>query len=245
VLGTVLNSAAVLAGTAVGVAVGGRFPERLRATVIDVLGLFVAVLGIANALETFGPELAAVAGRGAALLVLGSLLVGGALGELADLDGRLARLGDRLQERVAARRGSTGDGTTGQRIGEGFVVASLVFCVGPLAVLGPLQNGVEGSIELLAVKSALDGVTSIAFASALGLGVGLSVVPLLAWQGGIAVLGGTLGTALSEPMISAMNAVGGVLVLAIALRLLRVREIRVANLLPALVLAPLAVALWP
>src|SRR5690606_26741758 len=107
------------------------------------------------------------------------------------------------------------------------------------------QNGVEGSIELLAVKSALDGVTSIAFASALGLGVGLSVVPLLAWQGGIAVLGGTLGTALSEPMISAMNAVGGVLVLAIALRLLRVREIRVANLLPALVLAPLAVALWP
>lgn len=245
VLGTVLNSAAVLAGTAVGVAVGGRFPDRLRATVVDVLALFIAVLGIANALDTFGPELAGVAGRGAALLVLGALLVGGTIGELADLDGRLVRLGDRLQARFAARPAEDAPERAGQRIGEGFVVASLVFCVGPLAVLGPLQNGVEGTMEILAVKSALDGVTSIAFASALGVGVGLSVVPLLAWQGALSVLGSALGSTLSEPMIAAMNAVGGVLVLAIALRLLQVREVRVANLLPALLLAPAAVALWP
>lgn len=248
-LGTLLNAAAVLLGTAVGVGVGGRFPERLRTTVVDVLALFIGVLGVSNALETFGSALSGAVGRASALLVLGALLAGAVVGESIDLDGRLARLGERIQARAAARRPVPVGGGAAPRaagtVGEGFVVASLVFCVGPLAVLGPLQNGLEGSIELLAVKSALDGVTAVAFASALGVGVGLSALPLLAWQGSIALGAGVLGAGLSEPMIAAMNAVGGILVVAIALRLLAVREVRVANLLPALLLAPLAVAVWP
>lgn len=242
--GTLINVATVLAGTGLGLLLGGRLPDRLRRTVMDVLGLFTVVLGLVNAMDTFGDELAAAVGRGAVLIVLGSLLVGAVVGELLDLEGALERVGDRLR-RAVRRRGAEGPDEGGGRFVEGFVVASLVFCVGPLTVLGSLQDGLTGDFELLAIKSLLDGFASLAFASALGIGVGFSAVSVLLVQGGIALGAGALEGVITDPMIAAMNAAGGVLVLAIGLRLLEIRQVRVANLLPALLLAPLAVAVWP
>lgn len=234
--GTLLNVATVLAGSAVGVLLGGRLPERMRRTVMDALGLFTLVIGFANAADTFGDTLTEAVGQAAVLIVLGALLVGGVLGELLDLDAALQRVGERLKERVAPSGGS---------FVEGFVVASLVFCVGPLTVLGALQDGLTGDYQLLAIKSLLDGFAALAFASALGIGVGFSALTVLVVQGGIALGASALDGVLTDAMLDAMNAVGGVLILGIALRLLEVREIRVANLLPAIVVAPLAVGLWP
>lgn len=234
--GTLLNVATVLAGSAVGVLLGGRLPERMRRTVMDALGLFTLVIGFANAADTFGDTLSGAVGQAAVLIVLGALLVGGVLGELLDLDAALQRVGERLKERVAPSGGS---------FVEGFVVASLVFCVGPLTVLGALQDGLTGDYQLLAIKSLLDGFAALAFASALGIGVGFSALTVLVVQGGIALGASALDGVLTDAMLAAMNAVGGVLILGIALRLLEVREIRVANLLPAIVVAPLAVGLWP
>jgi len=241
VRGTLLNVATVLTGTGLGLLLGGRLPDRLRRTVLDVLGLFTVVLGLVNAQDAFGEQLGRALGQAAVLVVLGSLLVGAVLGELVDLEAALERLGDRL--RRAARRGDAAEGEGGRFV-EGFVVASLVFCVGPLTVLGSLQDGLSGDYELLAIKSLLDGFASLAFASALGIGVGFSALSVLVVQGAITLGAGALEGVITDPMIAAMNAAGGVLVMAIGLRLLEVRQVRVANLLPALLLAPLAVALW-
>ncbi len=234
--GTLLNVVTVLLGTALGVALGGRLPDRVRRTVLDALGLFTLVIGFANAADAFGETLSAEVGRAAVLVVLGSLLAGGVVGELLDIDAALQRLGERLKARVAP---------TGGRFVEGFVVASLVFCVGPLTVLGSLQDGLTGDYELLAIKSLLDGFAALAFASALGIGVGFSALTVLVVQGGIALGASGLDGVLTDAMLAAMNAVGGVLILGIGLRLLELREVRVANLLPALVIAPLVLAVWP
>lgn len=237
--GTLINVVTVLLGTGIGVVVGARLPDRVRATVLDMLGLFTVVLGVANAMDTFGEELASVLGRAAVLVVIGALVVGAVVGELLDIEGRLGRAGAWLQERA---QGASGDAA---RFIEGFVVASLVFCVGPLTVLGALQDGLTGDFELLSIKSLLDGFAALAFASALGVGVGFSAVTVLVFQGGISLSAGAAADVLTEPMLTSVNAVGGLLILGIGLRLLEVKQVRVANALPALVLAPLIVAVWP
>lgn len=237
--GTVINVVTVLVGTTLGVLLGGRLPDRVRTTVLDTLGLFTVVLGVVNAMETFAAELAGRLGRAAVLVVLGALLSGAVLGEAVDIEARLERAGAWLQARV---RGASGDSA---RFIEGFVVASLVFCVGPLTILGALQDGLRGDYELLTIKSLLDGFAALAFASALGVGVGFSVLTILVVQGGIALSAGAVSSSVTDAMIASMNAVGGVLILGIGLRLLDVRQVRVANLLPALVIAPVVTALWP
>ena len=230
--GTLINAAAVLVGTAVGTLLGGRLPERIRETVIHGLGLFTLVLGVSQALEAFRPPLTDVT-RGAVLIVLGSLLVGGVLGELLRIERGLDRAGEALKARF---------GSGQARFTEGFVVASLVFCVGPLTILGSIQDGLTGDYELLAIKSLLDGFAALAFASALGWGVGFSVITILVYQGALSLSASALAGAFSDAMIAAMSAVGGLLILGIGLRLLALREVRVANMLPAIVLAPAAVA---
>jgi hypothetical protein len=232
VTGTLINAAAVLVGTAVGTLLGGRLPERIRETVIHGLGLFTLVLGVSQALEAFRPPLTDVT-RGAVLIVLGSLLVGGVLGELLRIERGLDRAGEALKARF---------GSGQARFTEGFVVASLVFCVGPLTILGSIQDGLTGDYELLAIKSLLDGFAALAFASALGWGVGFSVITILVYQGALSLSASALAGAFSDAMIAAMSAVGGLLILGIGLRLLALREVRVANMLPAIVLAPAAVA---
>jgi hypothetical protein len=232
VTGTLINAAAVLVGTAVGTLLGGRLPERIRETVMHGLGLFTLVLGVSQGLEAFRPPLADVT-RGAVLIILGSVLVGGVLGELLRIEGGLDRAGEALKGRFG--RGQA-------RFTEGFVVASLVFCVGPLTILGSIQDGLTGDYQLLAIKSLLDGFAALAFASALGWGVGFSVITILVYQGALSLSASALAGAFSDAMIAAMSAVGGILIIGIGLRLLSLREVRVANLLPALVLAPAAVA---
>lgn len=230
--GTLINAAAVLAGTAVGTLLGGRLPERIRETVMHGLGLFTLVLGVSQGLEAFRPPLSDVT-RGAVLIILGSVLIGGVLGELLRIERGLDRAGEALKARFG--RGQA-------RFTEGFVVASLVFCVGPLTILGSIQDGLSGDYQLLAIKSLLDGFGALAFASALGWGVGFSVITILVYQGALSLSATALAGAFSDAMIAAMSAVGGILIIGIGLRLLSLREVRVANLLPALVLAPAAVA---
>lgn len=240
--GTLVNVAAVVGGGLLGTVLGGRVPDRIRTTLTDVLGVFVVVLGIGDALGTFGDVLAGALGRAAVLVVLGSLLVGGVIGELLGIEDRLERAGAWLRDR--ATRGDARSPSRARFV-EGFVVTSLVITVGPLAVLGAFQDGLSGDWSLLAVKSLLDGPVALAFASVFGVGVAFAALPMLAWQGGLTLAADAVGSAVSEPMVAALTAVGGVLVVCIGLRLLELRQVRVANLLPALVIAPLVVALWP
>jgi len=247
--GTLLNVVAIVVGAGLGTVLGARVPERVRTMLTDVLGVFVIVLGIADALGTFGSELTGALGRAAVLVVLGSLLVGGIVGELLAIEARLERLGAWLRERILGpERTDVGIGPTSgarERFIEGFVVTSLIVTVGPLAVLGALQDGLLGDWTLLAVKSLLDGPVALAFASVFGIGVAFAALPLLLWQGGLTLLAGAVGGYVTDGMVAAIGAVGGFLVIGIGLRLLDLRAVRVANLLPALVIAPLVVALWP
>jgi uncharacterized protein len=229
--GTLLNVVAVLAGTTVGLLIGSRMPPRLQSTLTDGLGLFVIALGLAQILRLL---LDSATPLGHELALLGGLLIGGAVGELLRLQDGLDALGDWFQRRLAR-----GDHLS--RISQGFVTASLVFCVGPLTILGSIENGLTGNIELLAVKSLLDGIAAIAFAAALGAGVYLSAIVVFVVQGTIAAIAFLLGTGIDPALVSAATAVGGLLMVGIGLRLLDLRRVRVVSFLPALVIAPLLV----
>lgn len=234
-LGTVVNVATVLAGTAVGLVAGPRLSEAVRTTLLHGIGLVTLGVGVSSFLET-----------GNAVLPLVAVVVGGVLGELTGIEDRLSRLGGRFRE--VARRGQPGcaAGTAGAgTFVEGFVVASLTFCVGALTVVGSLQDGISGDSRLLLVKSALDGVAAVVFASVYGLGVGFAAVSVLVVQGTITLAGATAGQALlSGRMVAELEATGGLLVIGIGLRLLDVKEVRVGSFLPALVIAPVLVALF-
>jgi uncharacterized protein len=223
----------VLAGTAVGTVIGDRLPQRLRETVFHSLGLITLVIGVNAALEAFRPTLADLT-RASLLIVMGSVIVGGIIGELLRIERGLERLGDALKARFAKGQA---------RFTEGFVIASLLFCVGPLTILGSIEDGLTGHYRLLAIKSLLDGFSSIAFASALGWGVGFSAIVILLYQGALTLSASWASGVFSDAMIAALTAAGGVLILGIGLRLLELREIRVANLLPSLVLAPAGIAI--
>jgi uncharacterized membrane protein YqgA involved in biofilm formation len=241
-IGTLTNVATVLAGTAVGAVAGARIPDRLRQTVMATLGLLVAALGVRETLAT--DEFA---------LVLGAVLAGAVLGEVLRIQDGLHALGDALQRRFGGHPEDPDiaiDVPEQARprnhratFSEGFVVASLVFCIGPLTIIGSIEDGL-GDPELLLVKAGLDGFASIAFAAVYGWGVAASALTVLVIQGGIALGAGGLEGVLTDPMLDALGAAGGILLLGIALRLLDLKEVRVANLLPAIVLAPLFVWWW-
>jgi uncharacterized membrane protein YqgA involved in biofilm formation len=225
--GTLINALAVLAGGGLGTLVGQRLPERVRETVLAGLGLVTLIVGLQLALKTRN-----------VLVVLVSVLVGALLGEWWRIDAALERLSERLK-RLLARRASA---VSLAHFTEGFITASLVFCVGPMTILGAIEDGLTGDYSLLAIKSVLDGFAALAFASSLGVGVLFSVFTVLIYQGGLTLLAGQAQGLLSEAMINEMSATGGVLVLAIGLLLLDVKQIRVANLLPALLVVLALVA---
>jgi len=239
--GTVLNVATVLLGSGVGVLLGGRLPQRTRDTVTDALGLVTLVLGGLAVADGLGsPDLVAAVGPSAGLLILlGALLVGGICGSLLRLEDRLEGVGGWLQRRLT--RGS-GSGARARFV-EGYVTASLVFCVGPLAVLGSLSDGLGRGIDQLALKSTLDGFAALAFAASLGWGVAASAVSVALVQGSLTVLGALLGSLLPEALVAAVTAAGGVLLLGVGLRLLQVKAVPVGDLLPALLTAPALTAL--
>ncbi len=229
--GTLLNIAAVLLGTSIGLLAGARVPRRMQESLTTGAGLFVVVLGTSMGLRIF-TDPAALPGHD--LAVLAALLLGVAAGELLHLHDGLEWLGGWFQRRLAR-----GGEERPSRIAEGFITASLVYCVGPLTILGSLQNGLTGDTTLLATKSLLDGVTSIAFAAALGPGVFLSAITILVVQGGISGGAFLLSDVMDPSTILAISAAGGMILLGVALRLLDLKAVRVANFLPALVLAPI------
>jgi len=226
-VGTLINIATVLVGGILGTALGSRLPERIRETVLHGLGLVTLVVGFQLTLKTQN-----------VLIVMGSILVGAILGEWWRIDVGLERASVWLRDRVSrhASEHSVAHFT------EGFVTASLVFCVGPMTILGSIQDGLTGDHSLLVIKAMLDGFAALAFASSLGVGVLFSVLTILIYQGGLSLLAGLAQNALNEAMIAEMSATGGVMILAIGLLLLDLKRIRVANLLPALLIAPLVVA---
>jgi uncharacterized membrane protein YqgA involved in biofilm formation len=228
--------AAILVGSGLGVLLRGRLPERTRTTVTDALGLVTLVIGGLN-LAALGDRgfREAVGEGGTLLVVLGALLVGGIVGSLLQLEARLEGTGAWLQRRLARE----GDIEARARFVEGYVSASLVFVVGPLAVLGSLSDGLGRGIEQLALKSILDGFASLAFAASLGWGVAAAALSVGVVQGLLTLLGALLGGLLPAALVSAVTATGGVLLLGVGLRLLALKMVAVGDLLPALVAAPL------
>jgi uncharacterized membrane protein YqgA involved in biofilm formation len=238
-IGTVLNVAAILVGSALGVLIGHRLPESTRRTVTDALGLVTLVIGGLNLIALKDDDyVAAVGGGGTLLIVLGALVLGGILGSLLRIEERLESIGTWLQSRFV--RGQSSSRAT---FVEGFVDASLVFCIGPLAILGSLSDGLGRGIEQLALKATLDGFASLAFAASLGWGVAASALSVGVWQGLLTLLSAALGTLLSGALIASITATGGVLLLGVGLRLLNIRQVAVGDLLPALLLAPVLTAL--
>jgi uncharacterized membrane protein YqgA involved in biofilm formation len=227
--GTLINVGTVLLGTLVGVIIGRRLPEGLQERVLMGLGLVTLVLGIDNALEWSGTS---------PLIVFGAVLLGGITGELLGIERGLQRLGDFAQAKLARGAGHS-------RISEGFVTASLLFCVGPLTVVGSIQDGLTGDYGTLASKALLDGFAAIAFASTLGWGVGLSAITVLLLQGGLSLGAGVFEDVLSEDSeaLSALVSAGGILIIGISLKLLSIKDVKVGNYLPALVYAPALVGL--
>jgi uncharacterized membrane protein YqgA involved in biofilm formation len=226
--GTAINFVTVLAGGSLGTVIGARLSEGTRETAMNAIGLVTVLVGIQSFLRFDNP-----------LVPLVSVIVGLVIGELVGIDDALKRFGDALE-----RRFSKG----GSPVSRAFVTTSLLFCVGPLTVLGSSQDGISGDYRLLALKSALDFVASLSFASVLGWGVILSAGSVLVVQGGLTLAGALFGSFMSEPMILALTSTGGVLLLGLGLVLLNLKEVRVANMLPALVVAPLLIAaapLWP
>jgi len=238
--GTLLNMATILVGSGLGVALGARLPERTRVTVTDALGLVTLVIGGYNVIALSDADFRAAVGDDATLLVvLGSLLIGGITGSLLQLEARLERTGAWLQRRLAKE----GAGEARARFVEGYVSASLVFVVGPLAVLGALSDGLGRGIDQLALKSTLDGFASLAFAASLGWGVAAAALSVGVVQGLLTLAGALLGGLLPASMVAAVTATGGVLLLGVGLRLLALKAVAVGDLLPALLVAPLLTAL--
>lgn len=244
-LGTVINVVAVLVGASLGMLAGHRLSPHVRTVVTSCLGLVTLLMAILSALEVTSPALQDAVGRGAPILVvLGSLLIGGIVGALLRIEERLGSLAGVVQARVQ-RLGRSAEGAGGEareRFIEGWLTASLLFCVGPLTILGSLSDGLGRGIDQLALKSALDFFAAMAFASTFGVGVLLSAVSVAVVQGALTLVGLTLGSVVPEAHIAALTAVGGLLLVGIALRLLDVKQVPVGDLLPALVVAPVLVS---
>jgi uncharacterized membrane protein YqgA involved in biofilm formation len=238
-LGTLVNVVAIIIGTTLGVLVGNRLSEKTSRVVTDGLGLVVLVLGGLNVMSLLDKEFVSAVGAGIPLLVvIGAILIGGIIGSALKIEQRLEQLGTSLQKKFAGK----GTKYSKEKFITGFVNASLVFTIGPLAILGALSDGLGQGIEQLATKSILDAFASLAFAASLGWGVALSAIPVGLWQGLITVMAFSVGAVVSAPIVSALTATGGVLLLGVGLRLLQLRQVAVGNMLPALIVAPVITA---
>ncbi|MFC1465480.1 MAG: DUF554 domain-containing protein [Candidatus Brachytrichaceae bacterium NZ_4S206] len=234
-VGTILNVVTVLVGTALGVMLGNRLPARMRETVLTGLGLSTIGYAVLNVVDAMADQQNVPFKF---IVILLSILLGGVVGELLDLDGALHRFGAALERRFAR----SDDAERTARFIRGYVAASLVFCVGPMTILGSIQDGLKGDYSLLAIKSTLDGFAALAFAASLGIGVGFSIITIIVVQGGIALLAGQLQSWFTSPMLAVLSATGALLIIGIGLTLLDLKQIRLANYLPALVIGPTIVA---
>lgn len=228
-IGTLINIITVLVGGFLGLIFGAKLPMRIRQTVVAGLGLFTGAIGIQMFIKTSNP-----------IVVLASLLVGGILGEWWQIEDRLCSLGSFLENKFIPNKSTN---IQNSRFIQGFLTASLVFCVGPMTILGAIQDGLNGDYQLLAIKSILDGFASLAFAATLGIGVLFSTIVILVYQGGLSMLATQAQFLINQTMMDEMAAVGGVIIIGISISsLLEIKQIRVGNYLPALLIAPLIVA---
>jgi uncharacterized membrane protein YqgA involved in biofilm formation len=223
--GTLINAAAVVLGGLLGLAFGGRLPQRMTESILHGVSLSVLAIGLEMGLRTRN-----------AVIVLLSLVIGGVIGEALQLEERFHRLSGRIEERSA--RGGAGEFT------RGFVAASLLYCVGPMAVTGAFQNGLLGEYSILLTKSFLDGISAVALAAGLGYGVLFAAIPVFLYQSALSLSARWMAPLLSQAAVTELTATGGVLIVGIALSMLDIRKIRVANFLPALVAVVPLVYLW-
>ncbi|RIQ20993.1 DUF554 domain-containing protein [Jiangella rhizosphaerae] len=238
--GTVLNVVAVVAGSAAGLLVGHRLPQRTRDVVTDALGLVTLLIAAISAAAVLDAGFAAEVGDSATvLIVLGALLIGGIAGSLLRIEARLEDVGSGLQRRLSR----DGDGDSRRRFVEGFVSTSLLFCVGPLTILGSLSDGMGLGYDQLALKATMDGFAAVAFAASFGWGVMASALAVAVVQGLLTLVGVVAGSLLGDAYVAAITATGGLLLVGVALRLLRMKPLPVGDLLPALIVAPLLVSI--
>ena len=231
-LGTLINTVTIVGGAALGVLIGSRVSEKLRNLITDILGLVTLLAAASAIIPLWSNEYVSALPKGWALLcVLGSLLIGALIGSALHLEEKLEILGENLRKRFRASKESP--------FLEGFVSSSLLFAIGPLAILGSISDGMGTGIDQLVLKSILDFFAAMAFATSLGWGVAASAIPVGIYQGAWTLVGLGLGSILSGYQIAAMTVVGGLMLLCIALRLLKIKEVAVANLLPALAVAPI------
>jgi len=224
--GTVVNVIAIFLGCSVGFILKSKFPERIGKIIMQALGLVSLLIGVQMALKTNN-----------ILLVIFSLVIGGVIGETIGIEEGLERFGERVKLKFK-------NNTTSERFVEGFVTASLLYCVGSMAIMGALKEGLSGNPDILYTKSLLDGVTSIAFTAAMGIGVAFSAIPVFLYQGIITLLARLIKDFLSPEVINEMTAVGGILILGIGFGLLEIKKIKIGNLLPAILVAALLAAIF-
>jgi uncharacterized membrane protein YqgA involved in biofilm formation len=226
ITGTIINIATILIGGLIGLVIGNRLPEKIRYTVMMTLGLFTFAYGVSLFMQT-----------GNALVVLISLLIGVLFGEWWKIEELLSRLGVLLEKKFNRNKGVD----SGKFI-RGFLTASLLFSIGPMAVLGAIQDGLTGDFNTLAIKAIMDGITSIAFASSLGIGVLFSSLVILIYQGGLSLLANQLQFIMSDQILAEFSAIGGIMLMGIAISsLLEIKKIRVANFLPGFIILPIIV----
>ena len=224
--GTIVTVIAIFLGCSVGFSLKSKFPEKIGKIVMQGLGLVSLLIGIQMALKTNN-----------ILLMIFSLVIGGIIGEAIGIEEGLERFGERVKLKFKKN-------TTSEKFVEGFVTASLLYCVGSMAIMGALKEGLSGNPDILYTKSLLDGVTSIAFTAAMGIGVVFSAIPVFLYQGGITLLARLIKDFLSPEVINEMTAVGGILILGIGFGLLEIKKIKIGNLLPAILVAALLVAIF-
>ena len=213
-LGTIVNTVSIIAGSLIGLLFRGGIPEKYNRIMMQAIGLAVVLIGVKTALKT-----------DAILIVILSLAIGGILGELLGIEDRLELLGNWIGKRLS--KDSTG-------IARGFVSTSLLFCVGAMAIVGSMESGLSGDHQTLFAKSILDGISSVFFASTLGIGVIFSAASVFVYQGFITMTASFLGQFLVPDVVSQMSAIGGLLILAIGIGLLEIKKIKVGNILPAI-----------
>jgi len=217
VKGTLVNTATVIVGSSVGLLIGARFSEKINTVVMHALGLSTLLIGFKMAFKTDN-----------ILLVIGSLAVGGIIGEFIKLEEGLESLGEFIKRKVKSKSSN---------FVLGFVTSSLVFCIGPMTIVGSIQDGVSGDASVLYAKSLLDGFASVVFASSLGIGVIFSALTVLIFQGSLTLLGGELSFLLKPEVLNELVATGGLIIVGIGIYLLGIKKIKVGNFLPALVVA--------
>ncbi|MFZ5649107.1 MAG: DUF554 domain-containing protein [Bacillota bacterium] len=217
--GTMVNTGAIVAGALIGVILRKGIPDPVKNTVMQGLGLSVLLIGAQMSLKTQN-----------VLLVVISLVVGGVIGETVNIEKRLASLGARLETRMGGKEG---------RLSRAFVTTSLIYCVGAMAILGSIEDGLTGNPSTLFAKSMLDGISAIIFSSTMGIGVIFSAVPVFLYQGSITLMADSMKSLFTEGLIRELTATGGLLIAGIGINLLEIKEIKVGNLLPSIVVVAL------